>query len=71
MTTVTDRDWVTGLDARMSSLEAEFRSFGDEIRTHYATKADVERLMWQLLAALIAVATVAVAAVKYLPGGTS
>ena len=50
MTTVTDHDWVIGLDARMSSLETEFRAFRDEIRTHYATKTDLADLKAELKA---------------------
>ena len=46
-----------------------------EIRTHHATKADLanleNRLTWRFGSALIAVGTLVVLAVKYLPGGAS
>ena len=51
------------VEERVTALETEFRT---ELR-HLATKADLAELRWQLLGALIAVAAVAVAAVKYLP----
>ena len=54
-------------EERVTALETEFRT---ELR-HLATKADLAELRWQLLGALIGVATVAVLAVKYLPGGSS
>ena len=54
-------------EERVTALETEFRT---ELR-HLATKADLAELRWQLLVALIGVATVAVLAVKYLPDGSS
>ena len=54
-------------EERVTALETEFRT---ELR-HLATKADLAELRWQLLGALIGVATVAVLAVKYLPDGSS
>ena len=57
---------VTGtVEDRVTVLETEFRT---ELR-HLATKADLAELRWQILGALIAVATLAVLAVKYLPDG--
>ena len=55
------------IEERVTTLETEFRT---ELR-HLATKADLAELRWQLLGALIGVATLAVLAVKYLPGGTT
>ena len=54
-------------------LREELALFREEIRTHYATKADLanleNRLTWRFGSALIAVGTLVVLAVKYLPGG--
>lgn len=55
------------VEERVTALETEFRT---ELR-HLATKADLAELRWQILGALIAVATLAVLAVKYLPDGAS
>ncbi len=56
-------------------LREELALFREEIRTHYATKADLanleNRLTWRFGSALIAVGTLVVLAVKYLPGGAS
>ena len=56
-------------------LREELALFREEIRTHFATKADLanleNRLTWRFGSALIAVGTLVVLAVKYLPGGAS
>ncbi len=36
------------LEDRIGTLETEVRAFRDEIRNHYATKADLEKAKWQL-----------------------
>lgn len=58
---------MTTVEERVTALETEFRT---ELR-HLVTKADLAELRLQILGALIAVATLAVLAVKYLPGGAS
>ncbi len=54
------------LENRMGTLETEVRSFRDDIRNHYATKADLEKAKWQLGALVIGsvgVATTVIAVV--------
>ena len=41
------------LDDRIGTLAIEVRAFRDEIRNHYATKADLEKAKWQLGALVI------------------
>ena len=57
------------------NLREELARFREEIRTHYATKAGLanleNRLTWRFGSTLIAVGTLVVLAVKYLPGGAS
>ena len=43
----------TTLEDRIGTLETEVRAFRDEIRYHYATKADLEKAKWQLGALVI------------------
>ena len=56
-------------------LREELALFRDEIRTHFATKADLtnfeNRLTRRFSSVLIAVGSLVVLAVKYLPGGAS
>lgn len=41
------------LEDRIGTLETEVRAFRDELRSHYATKADLLKAKWQLGALVI------------------
>ena len=59
------------VEERVTALETEFRT---ELR-HLATKSDLERLKWQLFTALFlaqaGLVGIAVAIIRFLPGGVA
>lgn len=68
MTTVSLEDRIGTLENRIGTFETEVRAWREEMRTHYATKADLERvkndITWRIGGLIIASVSIGVAVIK-------